>query len=94
MKNSWDDVLDANVCKGGSNWQMYGSQKPGYDVYKLSYYMIAELDTNEDEWITSAKSPKDIDLSKDLKLLSARYKEHVKFEMNTNIIEEYNKKKK
>ena len=93
LKNSWDDVLDANVCKGGSNWQMYGSQKPGYDVYKLSYYMIAELDTNEDEWITSAKSPKDIDLSKDLKLLSARYKEHVKFEMNTNIIEEYNKKK-
>jgi P4 family phage/plasmid primase-like protien len=93
LKNSWDDVLDANVCKGGSNWQMYGSQKPGYDVYKLSYYMIAELDISDNEWITTAKSPKDIDLSKDLKLLSAQYKEHVKFEMNPNIIEEYNKRK-
>jgi P4 family phage/plasmid primase-like protien len=93
LKNSWDDVLDGNVCKGGSNWQMYGSQKPGFDVYKVSYYMIAGLDTNDNEWITTAKSPKDLDLSKDLKLLSAQYDEHVKFDMNPNIIEEYNKRK-
>jgi len=93
LKNSWDDVLDANVCKGGSNWQMYGSQKPGFDVYKLTYYMIVELDTNDNEWITTPKSPKDIDLSKDLKLLSAQYTQHVKFDMNPNIIEEYNKRK-
>jgi P4 family phage/plasmid primase-like protien len=93
LKNTWDDVLDANVCKGGSNWQMYGSQKPGFDVYKLTYYMIVELDTNDNEWITTPKSPKDIDLSKDLKLLSAQYTQHVKFDMNPNIIEEYNKRK-
>ena len=93
LKNSWDDVLDGNVCKGGSNWQMYGSQKPGFDVYKVSYYMIAGLDTNDNEWITTAKSPKDLDLSKDLKLLSAQYDEHIKFDMNPNIIEEYNKRK-
>jgi P4 family phage/plasmid primase-like protien len=93
LKNTWDDVLDGNVCKGGSNWQMYGSQKPGFDVYKVSYYMIAGLDTNDNEWITTAKSPKDLDLSKDLKLLSARYDEHIKFDMNPNIIEEYNKRK-
>uniref|UniRef100_A0A6C0KPK3 SF3 helicase domain-containing protein n=1 Tax=viral metagenome TaxID=1070528 RepID=A0A6C0KPK3_9ZZZZ len=93
LKNSWDDVLDKNVCKGGSNWQMYGSQKPGFDVYKVSYYMIAELDINDNEWITTAKSPKDLDLSKDLKLLSAQYDEHVKFDINPNIVEEYNKRK-
>ena len=93
LKNSWDDVLDNNVCKGGSNWQMYGSQKPGFDVYKVTYYMTAELDANDNEWITTAKSPKDLDLSKDLKLLSARYEEHPKFDMNPNIIEEYNKRK-
>jgi P4 family phage/plasmid primase-like protien len=93
LKNNWDDVLDNNVCKGGSNWQMYGSQKPGFDVYKLTYYMIAELDTTDNEWITTAKSPKDLDLSKDLKLLSAQYEEHPKFDMNPNIIEEYNKRK-
>jgi P4 family phage/plasmid primase-like protien len=93
LKNTWDDVLDGNVCKGGSNWQMYGSQKPGFDVYKVTYYMMAELDTNDNEWITTAKSPKDLDLSKDLKLLSAQYDQHVKFDMNPNIIEEYNKRK-
>ena len=93
LKNSWDDVLDNNVCKGGSNWQMYGSQKPGFDVYKVTYYMTAELDANDNEWITTAKSPKELDLSKDLKLLSARYEEHPKFDMNPNIIEEYNKRK-
>jgi P4 family phage/plasmid primase-like protien len=72
---------------------MYGSQKPGFDVYKVTYYMMAELDTNDNEWITTAKSPKDLDLSKDLKLLSAQYDQHVKFDMNPNIIEEYNKRK-
>jgi len=92
LKNNWSEVLDEGISKGCINWQMYGSQKPGHEAYRLTYYLTAELDLVDDNWMTSAKSPKDIDLCKDLNLLSAQYDNHVKFEMNAKIKEEYNKR--
>ena len=88
----WEQVLDEGISKGIINWQMYGSQKPGNEAYKLTYYLTAELDINDNNWMTTAKSPKDIDLSKDLYLLSAQYDNYVKFDINDKIIEEYNKR--
>ena len=32
------------ISKGVTNWQMYGSQKPGNEAYRLSYYIIAEIE--------------------------------------------------
>ena len=92
LTNSWEDVLDIGISKGCVNWQMYGSQKPGHDAYKLTYYLTAELDPNDNNWMTTPKSPKDIDLLNDLHLLSAQYDKHVKFEINPKIKEEYNKR--
>lgn len=92
LKNSWSDVLDEGISKGCTNWQMYGSQKPGYDTYKVTYYLTAKFDSNENNWKTTAKSPKDIDLLNDLHLLSAQCDSHVKFEINPQIQEEYNKR--
>ena len=88
----WEQVLDEGISKGIINWQMYGSQKPGNEAYKLTYYLTAELDINDNNWMTTAKSPKDIDLSKDLYLLSAQYDNYVKFDINDKIKEEYNKR--
>jgi P4 family phage/plasmid primase-like protien len=92
LKNSWDNILDEGISKGVTNWQMYGSQKPGNEAYKLSYYITAELDTNDNEWMTVAQDIRNLDLSKDLYLLSAQYDKHHKFDINPNIMEEYNKK--
>jgi P4 family phage/plasmid primase-like protien len=92
LTNNWDQVLDEGISKGCINWQMYGSQKPGHEAYKLTYYLTAELDMNDNNWMTTAKSVKDIDLLKDLHLLSAQYDGHVKFEINPKIKEEYNKR--
>ena len=89
LTNEWTDVLDEGISKGKVNWQMYGSQKPGYDVYKMTYYVTAELDTNDNDWVTTPKSLKDFNLSKDLCLLSAQYSQHPKFKMNPNIENEY-----
>ena len=88
----WEQVLDEGISKGIINWQMYGSQKPGNEAYKLTYYLTAELDINDNNWMTTAKSPKDIDLSKDLHLLSAQYDNYIKFDINDKIKEEYNKR--
>jgi P4 family phage/plasmid primase-like protien len=92
LTNNWEDVLDKGISTGTTNWQMYGSQKPGHEAYKLTYYLTAELDLEDNNWMTTAKQPKDIDLLKDLHLLSAQYDNNVKFEMNPKIKDEYNKR--
>lgn len=92
LKNDWESVLDEAISKGCVNWQMYGSQKPGNEAYKLTYYLTAQLN-EENEWATSPKSIKDIDPLRDLCILSAQYDKHVKFDMNPSVKEEYEKLK-
>ena len=92
LTNNWDSVLDEGISKGTTNWQMYGSQKPGNEAYRLTYYITAKLDVNDNEWMTNPKSVKDIDLLKDLPLLSAQYDNHIKLEINPKIKDEYNKR--
>jgi P4 family phage/plasmid primase-like protien len=36
LANDWNSVLDENVFKGSTNWQLYGSRKPGHEAYQLS----------------------------------------------------------
>ena len=45
IKNEWKDVVDESVMKGHANWQLYGSQKPGKEMYKLKY--IIEMNVDE-----------------------------------------------
>jgi P4 family phage/plasmid primase-like protien len=90
LTNDWNSVLDEGISKGCVNWQMYGSQKPGNEAYRLTYYLIAELDKTDNNWMTTPKSVKEFDLSKKMCLLSAQYADHPKVEINPNIQEEYN----
>ena len=91
LTNDWAGVLDEGISKGTTNWQMYGSQKPGNEAYRLTYYMVAEIDPTDNEFMTVPKSVKDFDLSKNLHLLSAQYSQHVKFDINPKIQDQYNK---
>jgi len=91
ITNTWDDVLDISISKGCTNWQMYGCQKPGYEAYKISYYTTAVFNSEDNDWIITAKDPKDIDLLNDYKLLSAQYDQHVSFKMNPELVEEHAK---
>ena len=92
LTNDWESVLDEGISKGTTNWQMYGSQKPGNECYKVTYYMVAELDPIDNEFMTLPKNPKEIDLSKDFYLLSAQCESHVKFDIHPQIMDEYEKK--
>ena len=91
LTNDWPGVLDDGISKGSTNWQMYGSQKPGNEAYRLTYYMVAEIDPTDNEFMTVPKSVKDFDLSKNLHLLSAQNSQHAKFEINPKIADQYNK---
>ena len=36
LVNDWDSVLDENVFKGLTAWQLYGSRKPGHEAYQFT----------------------------------------------------------
>jgi predicted transcriptional regulator YdeE len=60
LTNDWKDVLDEGISKGVTNWQMYGSQKPENEAYRLTYYITAEIDPTDNEFMTIPKSIKEM----------------------------------
>lgn len=81
LTNSWGDVLDEGITKGTTNWQLYGSKKPGNEAYKLKYYFEISLDENSD-WTLVEKNLASFDIVKNFRQLSVRYGGHSNFEMN------------
>ena len=49
VTNSWNDVLDEGISRGHTNWQLYGSRKPGHKAYMLKYHFIMMHDPDDDE---------------------------------------------
>jgi P4 family phage/plasmid primase-like protien len=92
LTNTWDKVLDEGISKGTTNWQMYGSRKPGNERYELTKIFSITFDKNDGEFMMDEVSIKDFDLSKNIMRLSAQYKENPKFEMNSKIMDLYNKR--
>jgi P4 family phage/plasmid primase-like protien len=37
LTNDWESVFDEGVLKGKTNWQLYGSRKPGNEPYEIKY---------------------------------------------------------
>jgi P4 family phage/plasmid primase-like protien len=93
--NGWDSVLDEGISKGTTNWQVFGSRKPGNMAYKLTQYYVIKYDSSDGEFMMEEKNcDTDFDISKDLHKLSARYTEHQSFALNEKMKEEYEKSKK
>merc|ERR1711998_195607 len=88
IQNSWEEVIDEGICKGCVNWQMYGSRKPNSESYLLSNLFILKY---RDTWELVDKNVKEFDLKKNIKKLSARYREWEDFEYKENIKEKLNK---
>lgn len=87
--NTYEDIIDVGIAKGCTNWPMYGSRKPGNEVYKVEYklkaiYSEEENDFNieNDEYIPKTDFPK----------LLAQYDKYPKFQINPNFAEEYNRR--
>jgi P4 family phage/plasmid primase-like protien len=92
--NSWDGVLDVGISKGVTNWQLYGSRKPGHEPYELTHIFKIELDKADNEFMIDKEKVSDFDVKKpeNLYKLSAQNDEHPSFEIHPNILEEYNKR--
>jgi len=82
LTNSYDDVFDKGISKGCINWQLYGSKKPNNEAYKLTYTYDIIFNTDMEDF--EVKTNTTFDIEKDYKLLSVRYDNHPKFELNNN----------
>jgi P4 family phage/plasmid primase-like protien len=90
ITNSWDSVLDEGISKGVTNWQVFGSRKPGNMAYNLTQLYSIEYDVSDGEFMMEEKNPtRDFNMKTNLCKLSARYRENVGFQLNPKIQQEY-----
>jgi len=90
--NTWEKILDDGISKGTTNWQMYGSRKPGHEAYVLTQHYVISYDDSDGEFMMDELKPCDFDLKNNYNKLSVQYEENPRFEMNEKIKDEYNKR--
>jgi len=88
LTNTLYDIVDDSVASGNSNWQLYGSKKPGNERYNLTYHYTCTL--NEDNGFNLEKKNDIVKYKKnvaDFKKLSAHYKGNLQPELKPSMIE-------
>jgi len=90
--NDFDSVLDEGISTGKTNWQLFGSRKPGNEAYELTQHFTITYDKSDGEFIMDENKVQDYDLKNNFMKLSVQYDDNPKFEINPKIIDEYNKR--
>lgn len=90
--NTWDSVLDEGISKGKTNWQLFGSRKPGNDAYELTHHYVMKLDGSDGQYNMDEEDVAHFDLKNNFAKLSVQYDKHPKFELNPKILDEYNRR--
>jgi hypothetical protein len=85
-------VVDDTICKGTTNWQVFGSRKPGNEAYELSQHFVITYDSSDGEFMMKELKVTDFDLKNNFSKLSVQYDSNPKFEINPKIIDSYNKR--
>ena len=88
--NTWDSVLDEGISKGKTNWQLFGSRKPGNEAYELTHHYKISLDQTDNQFKMDEEDVAQFDLKNNFAKLSVQYNNNPKFEINPKIIDEYN----
>ena len=88
--NSWESVLDEGISRGTTNWQLFGSRKPGNEAYELTQHYVITLDPQDNQFKMDEEKVCDFDLKNKLYKLSVQNTENPQFDINPGIIDEYN----
>ena len=72
LTNNYDSVLDEGISKGTTGWQLYGSRKPGYDVYKLVRHVEYSYNKEDSDFTYNNVSLANINHLKYLSMVSVR----------------------
>ena len=90
--NTWDSVLDEGITKGKTNWQLFGSRKPGFEAYELTYHFSIGYDKVDGEFTFDELKVQDFDLKNNFIKLSVQNDNNPKFEINPKMVTAYNKR--
>jgi P4 family phage/plasmid primase-like protien len=91
--NSVDDLFDEGIVKGQSNWQLYGSMKPGKKPYLVTRILKYVFQAGEEEWDVYEEDINKFNWETEFIKLSARYSGNPSFEINAEMTEEVEKEK-
>jgi hypothetical protein len=69
--NTFESVVDKPVLEGSTNWQLFGSRKPGNESYQLTSQYVITFDENDKEFMMTEQTVGPINLEL-LKKLSVR----------------------
>ena len=90
--NGWDSVLDEGISKGSTNWQLFGSRKPGNEAYELTQHYSIGYDKADGEFMMNEMRLQDFDIKANYTLLSVQNDKNPEFVMNPKIVDKYNKR--
>jgi P4 family phage/plasmid primase-like protien len=93
-KNTWEDVFDAGISKGHSNWQLYGSRKPNHERYQLTHVYNISIDETDGEIMRGDTSLAQFNIQANFPKLSARYSGHPSLFMKNGFVTIYEQYKK
>ena len=94
LTNTWESVLDEGISKGTTNWQLFGSRKPGNEAYELTQHYVISYDKTDGEFTMEEQKVEEFNLKEYFNKLSVQYDENPKFEINPKILNSYNQKLK
>ena len=89
--NDIEDLIDIGITKGFTNWQLYGSRKPGNKVYLISNIFEIQYNKKENEWTIKEEDIMSFDIENNFEKLSAQNKDWKIFEYKQNKKEEIEK---
>ena len=91
FENTWESVLDEGISRGTTNWQLFGSRKPGNEAYELTQHFIVTYDKADGEFMMDEIKASNFDIANNFEKLSIQYDNNPSFEINPKIIDQYNK---
>lgn len=79
--NDWESVFDEGISKGTTNWQLFGSRKPGNQAYEIKYKYEIKYDTADGEFMID-ETEINFNPIEHLKYLSAQFQEYHEYPTN------------
>jgi len=80
LTNSYEQLVDIGIARGKTNWQLFGSKKPGHEDYKLT--RIYNMTLNEDMEAEFNSSPVPTVITKEMVMkLSVRYEDFAEYKI-------------
>ena len=88
-KNKWEDAFDIGISAGYTNWQLYGSCKPGCKPYRLTYIYKNLFDPADKEFIIKKIKLNEFNILNNIEKLSIRNTKNQSYIMSTEFLNLY-----